>query len=309
MTGSKSRVLRGLFVREQGLRAGWSMLIFLAIVVVLSALGGTLVGHFFPDEDMHVVSPETQILREAAVVLGLFIATWVMSKIEKRPVLSYGLTDSRMVRRFFFGLAVGLLSISALVGALWTTHLLVFDGRVLSGAAIWKYAALWAALDLLVAFFEEGLFRGYLLYTLTRGLNFWWAALITSALFGAAHGHNAGESALGLITAAVGGLVFCLSLWLTGSLWWAIGMHTGMNWAEAYLYGVIDSGSVSQGRLLESHPVGAPIWSGGTTGPEGSVYAVIILLVVAGGLWLVCGRNRAQWSSFPKLMHPASTAD
>ncbi|MGC2801916.1 MAG: hypothetical protein WCA41_08775, partial [Candidatus Acidiferrum sp.] len=61
--------------------------------------------------------------------------------------------------------------------------------------------------------------------------------------------------------------------------------------------------------LLESHPVGAPIWSGGTTGPEGSVYAIIILLVVAGGLWLVCGRNRAQWSSFPKLMHPASTAD
>jgi membrane protease YdiL (CAAX protease family) len=258
---------------------------------------------------MHVVSPDTQIPREAAVVLGLFIATWVMSKIEKRPVLSYGLTDSRMVRRFFFGLAVGLLSISALVGALWTTHLLVFDGRVLSGAAIWKYAALWAALDLLVAFFEEGLFRGYLLYTLKRGLNFWWAALIMSILFGAVHGHNAGESPLGLITAGLGGLVFCLSLWLTGSLWWAIGMHTGMNWAEAYLYGVIDSGSVSQGRLLESHPVGAPIWSGGTTGPEGSVYAIIILLVVAGGLWLVCGRNRAQWSSFPKLMHPASTAD
>ena len=35
MTGSKSRVLRGLFVNEQGLRAGWSVLIFLAIVVVL----------------------------------------------------------------------------------------------------------------------------------------------------------------------------------------------------------------------------------------------------------------------------------
>jgi uncharacterized protein len=309
MTGSKSRVLRGLFVGEQGLRAGWSVVIFLAIVVVLSALGGTLVGHFFPDKDMHLGSPYTLIPTEAALVLGLFVATWVMSKIEKRPVLSYGLTDCRMVRRFFFGLAVGLLLISALVGALWTTHLLVFDGRVLSGAAIWKYAALWAALDLLVAFFEEGLFRGYLLYTLTRGLNFWWAALITSVLFGAAHGHNAGESPVGLITAAVGGFVFCLSLWLTGSLWWAIGMHTGMNWAESYMYGVIDSGSVSQGRLLASHPVGAPIWSGGTTGPEGSVYAVIVLLVVAGCLWLVCGRNRAQWSSFPKLMHPASTAE
>jgi membrane protease YdiL (CAAX protease family) len=307
MTGSKSRVLRGLFVNEQGLRAGWSVLIFLAIVVVLSALGGKLLGHFFPDKHTLVVS--TQILTEATLLLALFIATWVMSKIEKRPVLSYGLTDSRRLRRFFFGLAVGLLLISALVGALWATHLLVFDGRVLSGAAIWKYAALWAALDLLVAFFEEGLFRGYLLYTLTRGLNFWWAALITSVLFGAAHGFNPVESPVGLITTAVGGLVLCLSLWLTGSLWWAIGMHTGMNWAESYLFGMISSGSESQGGLIASHPIGAPIWSGGTTGPEGSVYTVIVLLIVAGGLWLVCGRNRAQWSSFPKLMHPASTAE
>jgi hypothetical protein len=255
------------------------------------------------------VSPGTQLFREGVLVLGLFIATSVMAKIEKRPVLSYGLTDSRMVRRFLFGLAVGLLLVSALVGALWSTNLLVFDGRELSGVAILKYAALWAVLDVLVALFEENLFRGYLLYTLTRGLNFWWAALIMSVLFGAAHGHNVGESPLGLFTAALGGLMFCLSLWLTGSLWWAIGMHTGMNWAESYLYGVTDSGSVAHGRLLASHPVGASIWSGGTTGPEGSVYAVIVLLVVAGGLWLVCGRNRTPWSRSPKLMHPASTVE
>jgi hypothetical protein len=294
---------------EQGLRAGWSALIFLAIVVVLSVLGSTLVGHLLPKEDPHVVLPDTQLFREGVLVLGLFIATSVMAKIEKRPVLSYGLTDSRMVRRFLFGLAVGLLLVSALVGALWSTNLLVFDGRELSGVAILKYAALWAVLDVLVALFEENLFRGYLLYTLTRGLKFWWAALIMSVLFGAAHGHNVGESPLGLITAALGGLMFCLSLWLTGSLWWAIGMHTGMNWAESYLYGVTDSGSVAHGRLLASHPVGASIWSGGTTGPEGSVYAVMVLLVVAGGLWLAFGLNRTPWSRSPKLMHPASTVE
>jgi hypothetical protein len=299
MADSESRLLRKSFIGEQGLRAGWSALIFLAIVVPLSVLGGMLVGHFFPEGDKSMASPATQILTEGALVIAVFIATWVMAKIEKRPVLSYGLTDSRMVRRFFFGLAVGLLLVSALVGTLWLTHLLVFDGRELSGAAIWKYAAWWAALDLVVAFFEEGLFRGYLLYTLTRGLNFWWAALIMSVLFGAVHGHNPGESPVGLITAALGGFVFCLSLWLTGSLWWAIGTHTGMNWAESYLYGVIDSGTVSQGHLFESHPVGAALWSGGTTGPEGSVYAVIALLVVGLGLWLVWGRTGKQWSNSP----------
>ena len=298
MTDSKSDLLRRSFIGEYGLRAGWSALIFLAIVVSLSAPGSMLVGHFFPQGHNQMESPSIGILSEGVLLIAIFIATWVMAKIEKRSMWSYGLTDRRMVRRFFGGLAAGILSISVLVGALWSSHLLVLDGGSLSGAAIWGYATLWAAQTLVVALVEEDLFRGYLFYILARRLNFWWAALIMSALFAVAHGHNPGESPLGLITVAVGGLVFCLSLRLTGSLWWAIGMHTGMNWAEVYLYGVNDSGVVSQGRVLESHPVGAPIMSGGTTGPEGSVYAVIVLLMVAGGLWLVWGRNRMQWSGF-----------
>ena len=299
MTDPKSGLLRRSFIGEHGLRAGWSALIFPAIVVALSALGSRVVGHFFPQGHNQTESPGIEILSEGVLLIAIFMATWVMAKIEKRPMWSYGLTDSRMGRRFFGGLAVGVLSISVLVGALWSSRLLVFDRGFLSGTAIWGYAMLWAAQTLVVALVEEDLFRGYLLYTLARGLNFWWAALIMSALFGAVHGHNPGESPLGLITAALGSLVLCLSLRLTGSLWWAIGMHTGMNWAEVYLYGVNDSGVVTQGGLLQSHPVGAPIMSGGATGPEGSVYAVIVLLMVAGGLWLVWGRNRMQWSGFP----------
>lgn len=292
MTGSKPAWIRKSFIGGQGLRAGWSALIFLAIVVSLTMAGSMLVGHFFPHSNKQMESPGIGILSEGVLAVAIFMATWAMAKIEKRPVWSYGLTDGRMARRFFAGFAVGLLSISAMVGALWSSHLLVFDGELLSGAAIWGYAALWAVQTLVVALVEEGLFRGYLLYTLTRGLNFWWAALIMSVLFGAAHGSNPGESPLGLITVVVGGLMLCLSLRLTGSLWWAIGMHNAMNWAEAYLYGVTDSGVVPEGRLLASHPVGSPILSGGTTGPEGSVYAVIVLLAVAGGLWSVWGRDR-----------------
>ena len=299
MTDSKPDLIRKSFIGGQGLRAGWSALVFLAIVVSLSMAGGVLVGHFFPHSDHEQMeSPGIGILKEGVLALAIFIATWVMAKIEKRPVWSYGLTDSRMARRFFAGFVVGLLSISAMVGALWSSHLLAFDGELLSGGALWGYAALWGLQTLVVALAEEGLFRGYLLYTLTRGLNFWWAALIMSVLFGAAHAGNSGESPLGLITVLVGGLMLCLSIRLTGSLWWAIGMHTAMNWAEAYLYGVADSGVVPEGRLLASHPIGAPILSGGTTGPEGSVYAVMVLLAVAGGLWLVWGRDRKGIRAF-----------
>jgi hypothetical protein len=75
-------------------------------------------------------------------------------------------------------------------------------------------------------------------------------------------------------------MVFCFSLWRTGSLWWAIGFHTSWDWAQSFLYGVADSGLMVQHHLLGTHAVGKPILSGGTTGPEGSIFIVGILAVI-----------------------------
>jgi membrane protease YdiL (CAAX protease family) len=76
-------------------------------------------------------------------------------------------------------------------------------------------------------------------------------------------------------------LVFCLSLWRTGSLWWAIGFHAAWDWAESFLYGVADSGVMIQDHFRSTHPLGSPILSGGLTGPEGSIYILPILGLTA----------------------------
>jgi hypothetical protein len=77
-------------------------------------------------------------------------------------------------------------------------------------------------------------------------------------------------------------MMFCLVLWRTGSLWWAIGFHTTWDWGQSFLYGVADSGIMVQHHLLATHPVGKPLLSGGTTGPEGSIVILpIIILIVA----------------------------
>jgi membrane protease YdiL (CAAX protease family) len=98
------------------------------------------------------------------------------------------------------------------------------------------------------------------------------------------HKGNPGESPIGLLSAGLAGMVFCLSLWRTGSLWWAIGFHTSWDWAQSFVYGVADSGLMTQHHLMATHPVGRPILSGGTTGPEGSVMIlgafVLIMLII-----------------------------
>ena len=290
--------LHKIFIGKDGLRAGWSLLIFAAMVRAI-AYGVSAAGH-----KLHLPSPKPGA--ELSPLFGLFadgvpfllilLITWIMSKIEHRPNSVYGFGDGRKLSRFFAGLAWGIVCLSLLVVTLRMTGLLVFDGRLLFGSDVLRHGVIWLFVFFLVGSFEEYLTRGYVQYTLTRGLagvyewafktrhskalGFWTAALIFSILFGLGHSSNPGESPIGLLSAGLGGMVFCFSLWRTGSLWWAIGFHTSWDWAQSFLYGVADSGLMVQHHLFATHPVGKPILSGGATGPEGSIFIVGILALI-----------------------------
>ena len=122
---------------------------------------------------------------------------------------------------------------------------------------------------------------------------FWCAAWVTSTFFGYYHTLNNGESGIGIFAAACIGFVFCVSIRVTGSAWWAIGCHAGWDWGETYFYGTANSGLTPQGSYLTSHPAGNPLWSGGAVGPEGSLLVLgAILLLLA--LVLVYGRWSAR---------------
>jgi len=69
-----------------------------------------------------------------------------------------------------------------LVGALAAGGWLHFGPIALTGTNILKFAALWGITFLLVGCFEEGVFRCYLQFTLTRGINFWWALAAVAGL-------------------------------------------------------------------------------------------------------------------------------
>jgi uncharacterized protein len=293
-------LLRKIFIGSDGLRAGWSLLIFMVILGILLQ-GVAFLGHKTgalpkggpPGE----IPPSFGLFAEALPFLMTCIATWIMSKIEKRPNSVYGLGGHRALPNFCTGLAWGVTCLSLLIFTLWKTGLLVFERELLFGAGALRYGVIWFLGFLMVGFLEEYLTRGYILFTLTRGFagmyswlfktphsrafGFWTGAILLSILFGLGHGKNPGESPIGLLSAGSAGLVFCLSLWRTGSLWWAIGFHTSWDWAQSFLYGVADSGLMVQHHLLATHPLGRPLMSGGTTGPEGSVFILPVLAVVS----------------------------
>jgi membrane protease YdiL (CAAX protease family) len=293
--------LRMIFIGKDGLRAGWSLLLFIAIFAAIAVCVNVIAAKLHPiatgTKPPAEISIRAGFLNESIPLLMVLLVTWIMSKIERRPNSVYGLGRSRKLSYFLAGLVWGIVCLSVLIWKLWKTGLLVFDSRLLFGSDVLRYGAIWLLGFFLVGLLEEYLTRGYLQYTLTRGLagiyqwafktrhsealGFWTSAIIFSILFGLGHNKNPGESPIGLLSAGLAAMVFCFSLWRTGSLWWAIGFHTSWDWGQSFLYGVPDSGAMVQHHLLATHPVGKPIVSGGATGPEGSIFILAILALAS----------------------------
>jgi membrane protease YdiL (CAAX protease family) len=336
--------LNWTFIGSQGLRAGWSALIFVPLFLFFANVVGFVFSHLHLLGKKNDFTSSSAFFGELIAILALVGAASLMARIEGRGnLLAFNLRGPRSIPHFLSGLAAGFLALSALVGALNWGGWLHFGPVALSGAQVFGFAAIWGVVFLLTSFFEEGLFRGYLQFTLTRGINFWWAAgivgalcmrlifhargngvwgvygiallglfpclilhirktprsgfwqaaWVTSTLFGFVHTFNGGENWMGIFAAALIGFVFCVSVRVTGTAWWAIGCHAAWDWSETFFYGTADSGLVAPGHYLTASPSGNPLWSGGADGPEGSLLVLGVILLLLATLLLIYGRKRA----------------
>jgi membrane protease YdiL (CAAX protease family) len=343
-----------VFCGDQGLRAGWSVVFFAILSFIFTVALGSIATVAFRNTahlKIREITPTAAFLQEIILFLSILGAGALVALVERRRILDYNLTSPRRLRHFLGGLAAGFVALSALVGALCCGGWLRFGPVTLSGTHIVGFAAAWGVVFLLTGFFEEGSFRCYLQFTLTRGINFWWAlgliallclglaltakgngvwgvyafallgllpcfwlhaskapkasfwqaSWVTSTFFGFIHVTNNGENWVGIFAAAAIGFVFCVSVRVTGSAWWAIGCHASWDWAETYFYGTADSGLVTTGHLLSSVAVNSSgqgwmaLWSGGADGPEGSLLVLPVVVLLLALLLAMYGRKPQPW--------------
>jgi uncharacterized protein len=208
------------------------------------------------------------------------LATWVVARLGNRSMADYGLPPRQALGpRFWEGALWGLAMLSTVV---LLVHLLgdfQITGFALNELAAIKYALAWGAVFLFVGINEEGLFRGFLVFAIARRLGFWPAAVILSLLFAAAHLRNPGENGVGILQVFTIGMLLCLALRRTGSLWFPIGLHMAWDWAETFFYGTPDSGLLGVGHFFNSTITGPRWLSGGSAGPEGSVFSLLVILI------------------------------
>jgi hypothetical protein len=215
----ETRILLKILMGPQGLRAGWS---FAAFLIVAGMISGVLAVVFTalhlidPNPKAQHFTPGSTIFGELFQVLGILGGAAVVALLERRRgnLMAYNLSGPHRVSYFFQGLIAGFLSLSALVGAMAWGHWLTFGPVALSGAQILKFAALWGIATLLIGCSEEGLFRCFLQFTFTRGLNFWIAFGIVGAVCLKLYIFNSAHHIWGVYILAGLGLIPCFVLHL-----------------------------------------------------------------------------------------------
>jgi membrane protease YdiL (CAAX protease family) len=282
-TPAANSTTKQIFIGPNGLRAGWRLLIFMAIIMAMSAVARMILRRFFPDAlDPAQLTPMRIIVPDLLVCFILAAAAGIMSKIEGRRLGQYGLPRSEALgKNFRVGLLIGLLATSSTLLAIFALRGVRFTSAAIHGTAIIAAAAAWGLAFLLAGLAEEFLFRGYAQFTLTTGMGFWPSAFLLSGLFGLVHATNGGETVLGGLSVVSFGLLLCLFLRRTGNLWCAVGFHLGYDWGQTFLYGVPNSGLLPSQNLLNASFSGPHWLTGGTVGPEASVFCPIVLAIVA----------------------------
>ena len=282
---ARSAALTNIFVGPNGLRAGWRLLIYygLMFAFVFTSRFVRYLIHPGPRPRLTVLDPVAGIYSRGLAFLFAALPAVFLARIEHEKWDHYGLVLRRAFRsEFWYGALWGFGGLSVVMLLLRFGHFYAIDGVALSGWDILKYGALWAVVMLFVGLFEEFSLRGYPQCTLASGIGFWPAALFLSFLFLLGHIANGGENWLGLTDVFLFGLFASFTLWRTGNLWFAVGVHAAWDWGLTFLYSGPNSGLLATRQLLKVRFSG-PAWlSGGSAGPEGSAINIALDL-----LWFV----------------------
>lgn len=298
----ETRIMQQVFFGPAGLRSGWRILLFVAGFFLFAALAEIVLSLFFglaPLVPSHALSPAMLLRNEVGTLIGMCGGYLAVLLFCHQSLREYFWIDRRWLPRALTGAVAGFIALTALLLSMEALHLASIVPVAAPVPWLLLQALLWAAGYLCVALFEEGVFRCLLLRTFLQAFgknpgdarSWWLAALLSSLIFGGVHWSNHGESLVGISSAAAIGFIFCCSIRWTGSVWWAVGFHACWDWAQSFFYGTPDSGLPPASHWLTTTITGPARWTGGATGPEGSLLILPLLVLVLFGTYIAFARR------------------
>ena len=274
---------------ENRLRAGWRILLFVPLFMLFASLiflVRPLLGDVGKKEFLNDYSLLIVLILAFAATLAVYLSRRFLDKKSfpslglKRtqrtlPDLLFGFFLSAVMAGMFFGLAL-LFGLIDYHGLNWNplpagTDYVSFISVLSIGSL-----AIFLVEHILVGYWEELVFRGYLFQNMREGLGLVLAIVVSCLLYGLIHASNPNATVLSSSIIVLFGFLRIYGYLSTKMLWFSMGMHIGWNFFQGPIFGFSASGHQTA-TLVDLSPTGPDWLSGGAFGPEGSLLIIPIL--------------------------------
>jgi membrane protease YdiL (CAAX protease family) len=290
------------------LRGGWRLAIFLILFSLPNEIGSLIV-RSGPESAPQPPSVSVGTIIFYCLMIGwaIFVSWLCLRLIEQLPLAALGCLPHRgWGYHLLFGVVISVLMISAVVLIEGIGGLRLGSNAMLSWPAMGNEIAASLVIFIFAAAYEELLFRGYALQTLTRSLPAFVPVVLFATLFGLAHLSNPNHTTLATVNTALAGIWLGVAYLKTRSLWFPTALHISWNWTMGAIYGLPVSGlRLPSQPLLIASDYGPEWLTGGNYGPEGGLAASIVLIAATILIW------RTRWLSVaeqtPETLTPQST--
>ena len=293
--------MNNLFVNpvEQRLKAGWRIFFFLILFFSFSAfifiikplLGDMTKRAFLENYSLIIVS----ILAVGATISVFFSRHFW----DKKTFVSLGLKWNRQaLKDVFFGFFLSGVMAALFFALLVVLGLLDFKGFDFQGLGMDKTfdfiqfmsvltlgsLALMLLEHVLVGYWEELVFRGYIFQNIVDGLGLLKAIILSCLLYGLIHYLNPNATLLSSFIIIGFGFLRIYGYLSTKMLWLSMGMHIGWNFFQGPIFGFAASGHKKTTLLQHTFVSDRVYLTGGEFGPEGSLMILPILIFA---LWMM----------------------
>jgi CAAX protease family protein len=268
--------------KEQQIRAGWRMSLFIAILAIVTAASRPLITWFVM---LHTGIPDVFTAEVCFYGLATLATYLALRFVDGRPFRSVGLIrHGAVVAEITKGLLIGGGMMTVIFIVEYSAGWAKLSFKPLSSMEVLELTSIGAVIFIIGAYGEELLFRGYVFQTMTEGTGKIIAVIFFAVLFGLMHASNPHVTFFSIVNVCLAGIWLSIAYYKTKALWFPIALHFSWNFLQNNIYSFPVSGLQFQqyqlGVLIQS----GPSWvTGGAFGPEGGILTTV--LVIGSTIW------------------------
>lgn len=255
----------------------FAIIVFLVMIILGQTVGGILTAGIIKLTGINIGALSLSLIATVPILLCFL---WVKF-IEKRPIATLGLRRNKAIINFFKGMIFGLILFTSVILLMYISGVIRVNQGIGIGLNFLPQIILMFIVWVIQGSSEEILTRGWLMNVVGARYIPMVGFILSSVIFGIMHLLNPGINIVSVLNIILVGFMLGLYVVHTKNLWGACGIHAAWNFAQANIYGFNVSGlEINVGSLITFDTQGSELLTGGTFGPEASIFASIVQIVV-----------------------------